>query len=325
MYSNNNHWKKLGVVFDPKWLNNRPEWMNDFAQAPNAIVLEDRIRVYFCCRPISDSPGNFISRCAFVDLDINNPLEIISIAEKPILELGKCGDFDEYGTYPVSIFKNEKTCFAIYGGWTRCNSVPFDISLGIGFSEDGGITFKKRFRGPILSSSPDEPFVITSPKIRYFYNKWYLTYTAGCRWIKDHDGRPEIIYKLRMATSDDLINWNILNKNIVTDKLGESEAQACGDIFWDGNQFNMHFCYREALDFRSNKNNSYRIGYCFSTDLFNWHRDDSKVDLDVSISGWDSEMVAYPNVFSVKNKIYMLYGGNGNGKTGFGIAKLSYN
>jgi hypothetical protein len=54
----------------------------------------------------------------------------------------------------------------------------------------------------------------------------------------------------------------------------------------------------------------------------NWKRDDSQINLDVSDMGWDSEMVAYPTVFKLGGSIYMIYAGNGNGQTGFGLAKL---
>lgn len=67
---------------------------------------------------------------------------------------------------------------------------------------------------------------------------------------------------------------------------------------------------------------AYRIGYAWSTDLADWNRDDAQVDLDVSPDGWDSEMVAYPAVFELDGRTYMLYAGNGNGKTGFGLAVL---
>ena len=42
----------------------------------------------------------------------------------------------------------------------------------------------------------------------------------------------------------------------------------------------------------------------------------------MSPDGWDSEMVAYPAVFELDGRTYMLYAGNGNGKTGFGLAVL---
>ena len=41
-----------------------------------------------------------------------------------------------------------------------------------------------------------------------------------------------------------------------------------------------------------------------------------------SESGWDSEMVCYPYVFEYNDKLYMLYNGNGYGKTGIGLAVL---
>ncbi len=33
-------------------------------------------------------------------------------------------------------------------------------------------------------------------------------------------------------------------------------------------------------------------------------------------------MIAYPSVFQLDGRTFMLYGGNGNGKTGFGLAEL---
>ena len=84
----------------------------------------------------------------------------------------------------------------------------------------------------------------------------------------------------------------------------------------------MFFCYREATDFRKNKNRSYRVGYAFSEDLENWIRDDRNTGIDVSADGWDSDMVCYPHVFRCEKKVYMLYNGNEFGRYGFGIAVL---
>jgi hypothetical protein len=44
--------------------------------------------------------------------------------------------------------------------------------------------------------------------------------------------------------------------------------------------------------------------------------------LDPSENDWDSEMICYPFVFDHAGRRYMLYNGNGYGKTGFGIAVL---
>ena len=317
-----NKWEKQGLIFDPTLYQDRPEWMGNFAQAPNVIIFDDFVRVFFCCRPAPDKNNQFVSYCAFFDLDRKDLFKVVNISKQPVLSLGGLGSFDEFGTYPVSVIRDGEDILAIYGGWSRCESVPFNISLGLARSKDDGVSFHKYAVGPVLSHSSDEPFIITSPKIRHYGDIWYLTYTAGRRWILDNDLRPEIIYKLRIATSTDGINWTKLNKDIVESKLGEDEAQACPDIIFSNGKYHMFFCYRQGLDFRVNKSRSYRIGYASSLDLLNWQRDDSKVDIDIAEEGWDSEMVAYPTVFELDGNIYMLYAGNGVGKTGFGLAKL---
>lgn len=72
--------------------------------------------------------------------------------------------------------------------------------------------------------------------------------------------------------------------------------------------------------FRSGSGSPYRIGYASSCDGEHWLRDESDSGIDVSDSGWDSEMICYPFVFKHKNNYYMLYNGNGYGRTGFGMA-----
>ncbi len=316
-------WIKRGLVFNPAAITDRPDWMESFAQAPNVVIFDEFVRVFFCCRPKPDDKGMFVSRTAFVDLDRNDLKKIVRISEKPVMPLGGLGDFDEFGTYPVSVLRNggENDILACYGGWTRCESVPFDVALGMARSHDGGVTFEKFGKGPVVSYSPDEPFVVTSPKLRKYHDKWFLFYTAGRKWFMDQ-GRAEIIYKLRIATSDDGLNWTKENRDIVADKLGEDEAQACPDVIYKNGRYHMFFCYRAATDFRVNKERSYRIGYASSGDLLHWERDDAKSGIDISESGWDSLMVAYPTVFELDNKIYMLYLGNDVGRDGFGLAEL---
>jgi predicted GH43/DUF377 family glycosyl hydrolase len=315
-------WEKISVIFDPTHYPDRPSWMHGYAQAPNSLIFDDFVRVYFCCRPLPDNHKQFVSYCAFVDLDRNDLRRVIGYAKKPVLSLGGLGAFDEHGTYPVSFVRDGSDIIAIYGGWSRCESVPFNISLGYARSSDGGITFKKYGPGPILSHSLLEPFVVTSPKIRKFGDKWVLAYTAGRKWFHDENGAPEIIYKLRIAFSSDGLNWTKLNKDIILDKIGENEAQACPDIIFVNGLYHMFFCYRYELDFRTNPSRSYRIGYATSKDLINWDRDDSRVNLNVTAGAWDAEMIAYPNILQLDGCTYMFYGGNGNGKTGFGLAKL---
>jgi predicted GH43/DUF377 family glycosyl hydrolase len=305
-------------MFNPLEIKNRPSWMREFAQAPSVTVFDDRIRVYFSCRPLADEKGQYVSYSGFADFDRNNLLDRISVCSEPILQLGSLGAFDEFGTYPVSVILHKEHMLAYYGGWTRCESVPFNVAIGLAHSHDGGNTFSKLGTGPVLSYSLDEPFVIGGPKIRRFNDRWYLWYIAGSRWVIDR-GRPEPVYKIRMASSMDGVNWIKQKRDLIESRLEENEAQASPDVFFQDGKYHMFFCYRYSTGYRG-KQRGYRIGYAVSHDLLNWNRDDAIAGLDVSESGWDSEMVSYPHVFELDGDLYMLYLGNEVGRHGFGLA-----
>lgn len=312
-------WKKIGRVFNPKQVGNL-DWLKEFAQAPSVLIFDKFVRVYFSCRPLPDKNGQYISYSGYVDLNKINLFEIINISKMPVLELGSAGAFDEFGTYPISVIRDGKAVLAYYGGWTRCESVPFNVAIGCAISHDKGNTFNKLGTGPVLSYTVDEPFIIGGPKIRKYNNLWYLWYIAGKKWKIVND-RLEPVYKIRMAISVDGLNWEKLNKNLIENKLEEDEAQASPDVFFYNGRYHMFFCYRYSENYRG-KEKGYRIGYASSLDLINWFRDDSKAGIDISSEGWDSEMISYPHVFQLDKNIYMLYLGNQVGRFGFGLAQL---
>lgn len=313
-------WIKLGQLFDPASVADRPDWMREFAQAPSTLVMDHAVRVYFSCRPGPDANGQYVSHAAYVDLDRANLFTRLGLSVKPVLALGTLGTFDEFGTYPTSVVRNGDEIWAYYGGWTRCVSVPFDVAIGRAVSRDGGVTFEKQGRGPTLGPGVDEPFVISGPKIRRFGDRWFLWYIAGIKWLAT-GGRAEPVYRIRMATSEDGITWRRQNRELIPPRLEAEECQASPDVFEANGQFHMFFCYRYSLDYR-NRERGYRIGYASSPDLEHWTRDDDKAGIDVSAEGWDSEMVSYPHVFALDGATYMMYLGNQVGRTGFGLARL---
>jgi len=312
-------WEKLRKVFTPQEVGDRP-WLKEFAQAPSTLLFDRFVRVYFSCRPPPEESGQNVSYSAYVDLDRFDLFRVLRVSDQPILPLGGLGEFDEYGTYPVSAIRNGQEVWVYYGGWTRCESVPFNVAIGLAKSLDGGKTFNKVGRGPMLSYSPEEPFVLSGPKVRRFNDRWYLFYIAGSRW-KDVDGRAEPVYKIRMAISTDGVNWTKIGRALIENRIEQDEAQASPDVFHANGRYHMFFCYRYSTHFRG-KARGYRIGYAFSDDLLNWTRDDERVGIDVSSEGWDSEMISYPHVFEVDATVYMAYLGNDVGRHGFGLAKL---
>ena len=321
------NWKKHGRVFVPSQ-NSSLSWRKEFAQAPATLILKDRIRVFYSTRSTIEQSGQYTSYSSFLDVSLDDPSQIIYNHDEPILPLGGVGSFDEHGIYPFSAIQREDVVLGYYAGWHRCTSVPFNTAIGVCASRDGGRTFKKLGTGPILSYSPKEPFVISGPKIRRFNNTFYLFYIAGSEWILDN-GKPEPIYKIRYATSNDGLTWTKANRSIIADKLDKHEAQASPDVFYQNGQYHMVFCYRHGKDYR-NGQRGYRLGYAYSNDLFTWHRNDDRLNFKLTnndqpnntLESFDDESVSYPHVFHINNKTYMYYLGNGVGKTGFGLAEL---
>jgi predicted GH43/DUF377 family glycosyl hydrolase len=314
-------WKKLGQIFDPTKINDGIErkWMTGYAQCPSTQIFDKFIRVYFSCRPNPDKDGQYVSYTTFIDLDKNDLTKIINIAKEPILPLGKLGTFDEFAIYPTSTINVDGKIHLYYAGWTRCKSTPYTVSIGHAMSEDGTSFFRTN-DGPILTNSIHEPYELSGPKVRIFNNKWFMYYLAGEGWILD-ENKPVSKYKIKLALSDNGINWKKLNKNIISSILPEDECQAGPDVFYEDEKYHMFFTYRYATNFK-NRERGYKIGYAYSKDGVEWIRDDDNVGIELSENGWDSEMHHYPHTFELNGERYMIYNGNEFGKYGFGLAIL---
>lgn len=313
-------WKKLGRIFNPATIKNK-DWLKEFAQAPATLVFDNFVRVYFSCRPSRDANGQYVSHTGYLDLDRSDLFNVVRISENPIMSLGELGTFDEFGIYPTSVIRDGSDVLAYYGGWTRSESVPYNVAIGLARSVDGGTTFAKEGSGPLISYDLDEPMTVSGPKIRKFNNKWFLWYVAGNKW-KQVDGRPESIFKIRMAISDDGIHWEKQNRNLIKNVLEEDECQASPDVFFYQGLYHMFFCYKHSSNFR-NSDRGYRIGYAYSKNLMDWTRDDSQVGIEISVGdAWDNQSIAYPHIFELDGDIYMMYLGNEVGRLGFGLAIL---
>lgn len=312
-------WKKLGKLFDPRDLSGEC-WMKEFAQSPSVLVYENFVRVYFCSRQAPTADGQYRSFLSYIDLDRVDLLRILDVCSAPIFGLGACGTFDEFGTNPISVIRDVEEVRVYYAGWTRCESVPFNGAIGVATSRDDGHTFVRVGAGPVLPYSPDEPFLLGSPRIRKFDGRWHLWYVAGKKWLKTGD-KPEPVYKIRMASSDDGFNWVKLGVDLIEDVLGVHECQACPDVVFRDGKYHMFFSYRHSHNYKG-KAGGYRIGYASSYDMVNWTRKDEVAGMHVSEDGWDSEMVNYPHVFELDGETYMLYQGNEMGRSGIGLAKL---
>jgi predicted GH43/DUF377 family glycosyl hydrolase len=288
--------------------------MNTHAQVPTALVLPDRIRVYFSSRPRQD-----LSLTAYVDLDPLQPERILHVAAKPILEPGGPGSFDEHGIMPAAVVADGDVVRLYYSGWSRLNGkAPYHNSTGLAVSEDGGQTFRRLVPGPVLDRSAQEPFSATSPAVLRITNEWHVFYSSGLGWI-DVDGKLEHIYDLRHATSADGIHWRRGGTPAVPQADPEEALTRPTLLRRGGDEWSMWFSARGSRGFREGRG-AYRIGFARSRDLHEWRRDDRSAGIEASADGWDSEMIAYPCVVQTPRGLLMFYNGNGFGRDGFGYA-----
>ena len=313
-------WRKLGKIFDPTE-HKLPNDCLEFAQSPQALVLNDRVRVYFSTRR-RDEVGKYLSHVAYVDF-ARNMREILDISKHTVIELGELGAFDEHGIFPMHVFDDGDRVLGFTTGWNRKASVSADSSIGLAISKDGGRTFQKHGTGPIMTASLHEPFLIADSFVMSVGGIYYMWYIFGTRWKSFSETEPpDRVYKIACATSTDAINWQRNATQIIADCIGDDECQALPTVFSRDDVYHMYFCFRPCHGFREKGRNSYRLGYAYSQDLISWTRDDSKGGIDLSQDGWDSQMQCYPHVFACDDRVYMLYNGNEFGKFGFGLAEL---
>lgn len=314
-------WQKRGLIFNPT--NHLLDFeCTDYAQSPQAVVYDGFVRVYFSTRN-KDESNKFVSRIAFVDYN-KDFTEIIGHSKKEVIPLGETGCFDEHGIFPFSPLVYENKIIAFTCGWSRRISVSVETSIGFAFSEDNGITFKKIGKGPVLTSSLKEPMLVGDAFVQVYDGIFHMWYIYGKHWLNATDNEPEArVYKIAHATSKDGISWiKEEGDQIIEDNIDANECQALPTVIRIKNKYHMFFCYRHATDFRQNPKRSYKLGYAYSDDLQSWRRNDVDKGIDISDSGWDSEMMCYPHLFEAYGRIYLLYNGNAFGKYGFGLAEL---
>lgn len=309
-------WNKKGLIFSP---NGKQDWMYTHAQIPFPVDFGNFLRVYFATR--EKYTGTQVRAFGgFVDLDKNNLKHVIRVSDKPLVGLGGLGEFDEHGSMPCSVVKNGAEYYLYYVGWQRRIGVHYDWEIGLAKSKDGA-HFTRVAKGPLMGPTLEEPYLNSTPIVyKLADDNWHMFYHTGKTWIKEGD-RLESQYVIKHATSKDGITWDRNNEGVLPLKV-KNECQTSPSIFEKDGKYHMVFCYREGLDFREDRDKSYRIGYASSDDLFNWERDDSQAGIDVSDEGWDSQMIEYPHVTKINGKYIMFYCGNHFGKEGFGYAEL---
>jgi len=275
------------------------------AALPTVLRVGAVHRVYFSGR---DEKGR--ARVAFFETDLGAPPRILRVSERPALDLGALGAFDDSGVTTSCVVEHESGLYLFYTGWSLGVTVPFYLAAGLAVSDDGGATFRRPSIAPLLPRTEADPYLTASPWVMVEQGLWRMWYVSGSRW--EHVPRgPRHYYDIRYAESPDGRSWRSTGRVCLTYAHAGEHAFARPCVVKDGALYRMWYAVRGER---------YRLGYAESADGLEWKRRDELAGLEPASEGFDSEMLCYPCVFDADGTRYLLYNGNDYGRTGIGLA-----
>lgn len=282
-----------------------------YAAVPVALHLQgDVYRIYFSSR-------NSLNQSIPFYFDYNLVTEKItgSISD-PLMQPGALGCFDDSGVMPTCLIKQDNKILMYYIGWNLGVTVPFRNAIGMAVSEDNGVSFKRLYEGPVVDRNKNEPHFTASCHVineDEIYKMWYL---SCVKWERI-ENKITHFYNIKYAESADGIDWNRTGHTAIDFSYKDEYAISVPRVINENGLYKMWYSYRAGK-----QSTAYRIGYAESLNGKDWIRKDDEINLDVTPGSWDGDMICYPFVFDHNQKRYMLYNGNGYGKSGIGIAVL---
>jgi hypothetical protein len=300
-------WLKKGLIYGPPGHN---AWARNSALQPTPYIIANAnaIRIFVGFR---DDQG--VSRIGFVDVCADDPSRVLRVSEAPVLDVGVPGTFDENGVVPCAISERDRKLYLFYAGYQLGQRVKFFVFGGLAISEDGGESFTRYSQAPVCDRNDKELFFRVIHTMMFDAGKWRAWYGAGSRFDRDgHKQYPR--YNIRYAASPDGIHLS-------------SDFSVSIDLSGAEHRVGRPFVIKEDATYKmfygaSTKDLRYRLTYAESTDGISWIPKPEDIGIDVSPTGWDSEMQAYPAVVNYKQQTYMFYNGNDYGRQGFGYAVL---
>lgn len=300
------HWKKLGQLYSPEPVHPK---LASHAANPLAVLLKDDVyRVFFSGRDAQNR-----SSVGFVDVDIAKR-DVVYIHDKPVFEHGPENSFYSHGVSIGNCYEAGGNRYILFMGWQYPPGSHWRGDIGRLVLEPD-FSLHLDGKGSFMSADITDPVSLSYPWVlregNGIYQMWYgstVTWDAG---------NGEMLHVINHAMSDDGHHWR-RDGLAIPYQLGIAQAFSRPSVIGNQNSgYHMWFSYR------SGSGEKYRIGYARKPSGQSWELRLDEAGIDVSASGWDSEMIEYPFVFDHQGRRYMLYNGNSNGKTGFGLAVLT--
>lgn len=293
-------WRKLGLVYQPQGTHAK---LLSHAANPLPIFLHDDIyRVFFSGRDAENR-----SSVGAVDIDVVQR-KVVREYRDPWFTHGPEGSFYEAGVSIGNDYEAEGKRFIGFMGWQNQQGSHWRGDIGrLQLRGDGMLALDSATT--MMGADATDPISLSYPFVMHDGQQYRMWYGSTVTWDA---GNSEMLHVIKRAHSQDGLHWH-RDGLAVPYTLGEAQAFSRPSVVRDEQGYHMWFSYR------SGSGVPYRIGYAHSVDGLEWQR--AEAGIDVSSQGWDSDMLCYPFVFNHAGTRYMLYNGNGYGRTGFGIAQ----
>ncbi|MBA3580920.1 MAG: hypothetical protein H0W44_00545 [Gammaproteobacteria bacterium] len=302
-------WQKIGLLYCPFGANRHPKLLSHAANPLAVFIEKDVYRIFFSGRDADNR-----SSVGAVDIDIVSR-KVIQEHRNPFFEHGSEGSFYRDGISIGNCYEANGVQYMLFMGWQNPKDGHWRGDIGrLIVHSDLSLELDSEY--PFMTSDNVDPISLSYPWVKKQDEKSYsMWYGSTITWDA---GNGEMLHVIQYASSVDGHTWN-REGLAVPYELGRAQAFSRPTVLG-----NIEIGYEMWFSYRSGIGAKYRIGYAVCKDGEKWNLALDAVGIDVSADGWDSEMIEYPFVFDHKGERYMLYNGNGYGKTGFGLALLVY-
>lgn len=300
-------WEKLGELFRVPDGGLHPLLLSHAANPLPVHLHDDVYRVFFSSRDKDKR-----SSIGAVDIDIVRRV-VENVIATPVFPYGAEGSFYADGVSIGNVYEANGVRFIGFMGWQNPPDRHWRGDIGrIRLTDDCRLEVAETT--PLMTSDATDPLSLSYPWVmRAADGKYLMWYGSTLSWDSPNG---EMIHVIQHATSADGHQWQ-RHGLAIPYEIGRVQAFSRPTVAAnDDGSLDMWFSYR------SGNGESYRIGCAHSVDGKQWTLDLANSGIDVSRDGWDSEMIEYPFVFDHCGHRYMLYNGNGFGKSGFGLARL---
>jgi predicted GH43/DUF377 family glycosyl hydrolase len=304
-------WQKKGFICSSETI--ELPWYKKNTMVPLPYLIDSkRLRIF-----VTMCDAQNVGRIGYVDVDPEDPSEIFDFSKNPILDVGTHGSFSDNGVLTSSLLELEGKLYLYYSAYQSCVKIPYLIFSGVAVSEDRGSTFTNLTSAPLLDRVDNEIFVRSSPsimKVPEGFKVWYSS-DSGQGWVRS-DSKARPCYDMKHIVASSPSDWPRVRGVTSIALQNEDEHGITKATFWkeDG-------LYKAIYAIRS-LSKGYRLGYAESSDGIQFERKDDQVGIDVSDTGWDSEMITFPERYSYQDRTFLFYCGNHYGMAGMGYAEL---